>query len=87
MAKHEVKVFSSLEEMSWAAVCAFEDLSRLKAVENKTFSAALSGGRLGCSIKFSEARPSPDAFDGRIFICSRWMNAAFHPTTLTATIG
>jgi 6-phosphogluconolactonase len=44
MVKHEVKVFPSLEEMSWAAVCAFEDLSRLKVMEGKTFSAALSGG-------------------------------------------
>jgi 6-phosphogluconolactonase len=44
MVKHDVKVFPSLEEMSWAAVCAFEDLSRLTAIDNKTFSAALSGG-------------------------------------------
>ena len=44
MVKHDVKVFSNLEEMSWAAACAFEDLSRLKASEGKTFSAALSGG-------------------------------------------
>jgi 6-phosphogluconolactonase len=44
MVKHDVKVFSSLEEMSWAAACAFEDLSRIRAIENKTFSAALSGG-------------------------------------------
>jgi 6-phosphogluconolactonase len=44
MIKREVKVFPSLEEMSWAAVCAFEDLSRLKISEGKTFSAALSGG-------------------------------------------
>ena len=44
MAKHDVKVFSGLGEMSWAAVSTFEDLARLKAIENKTFSAALSGG-------------------------------------------
>jgi 6-phosphogluconolactonase len=44
MVKHDVKVFSSLEDMSWAGACAFEDLSRLKAIEGKTFSAALSGG-------------------------------------------
>jgi 6-phosphogluconolactonase len=44
MVKHDVKVFSSLEEMSWAAACAFEDLARLKVIEGKTFSAALSGG-------------------------------------------
>lgn len=44
MAKQDVKVFSSLGEMSWAAVTAFEGLARLKAIANKTFSAALSGG-------------------------------------------
>ena len=44
MGKHNVRVFSSLEEMSWAGACAFEDLARLKAIEGKTFSAALSGG-------------------------------------------
>jgi 6-phosphogluconolactonase len=44
MVKHDVKVFSSLEDMSWAAACVFEDLSHLKAIEDKTFSAALSGG-------------------------------------------
>ena len=44
MVKHDVKVFSSLEEMSWAAACAFEDLARLKLIEGKSFYAALSGG-------------------------------------------
>ena len=44
MSKHDVKVFSSLEEMSWAAACAFEDLARRKAIAGQTFSAALSGG-------------------------------------------
>jgi 6-phosphogluconolactonase len=67
MVKLDVKVFSSLEEMSWAAACAFEDLSRLKASENKTLSAALSGGltpRLLYQILGSLA------LDGRI----RWNN-------------
>jgi len=44
MVKHDVKVFSNLEEMSWAAACAFEDLARLKLIDGKTFYAALSGG-------------------------------------------
>jgi len=44
MVKNDVKVFSTLEEMSWAAACAFEDLARLKLIEDKTFCAALSGG-------------------------------------------
>ena len=44
MLKNNVRVFSTLEDMSWAAACAFEDLARLKFVEGKTFCAALSGG-------------------------------------------
>jgi 6-phosphogluconolactonase len=44
MVKNDVKVFSTLEDMSWAAACAFEDLARLKFIEGKTFCAALSGG-------------------------------------------
>jgi len=44
MVKNDVKVFSNLEEMSWAAACAFEDLARLSLIEGKTFCAALSGG-------------------------------------------
>jgi 6-phosphogluconolactonase len=44
MVKHDVKVFANLEEMSWTAAAAFEDLSRLKTSQGKIFSAALSGG-------------------------------------------
>jgi len=44
MVKHDLKVFSSLEEMSWEAACAFEDQSRLRVIEGETFTAALSGG-------------------------------------------
>jgi len=44
MVKHDVKVFSTLEDLSWAAAYAFEDLARLKFIEGKTFYAALSGG-------------------------------------------
>jgi 6-phosphogluconolactonase len=44
MVKHDVKVFPTLEEMSWGAACAFEDQSRLKITQGKIFSAALSGG-------------------------------------------
>ena len=44
MLKHNVRAFSSLEDLSWAAACAFEDLARLKFVAGKTFCAALSGG-------------------------------------------
>jgi len=44
MLKHNVRAFSTLEDLSWAAACAFEDLARLKFVAGKTFCAALSGG-------------------------------------------
>jgi len=44
MLKHNVRAFSTLEDLSWAAACAFEDLARLKFVAGKTFYAALSGG-------------------------------------------
>jgi 6-phosphogluconolactonase len=44
MVKQSIRIFPSLEEMSWAAACAFEDLARLKAMEKRMFSAALSGG-------------------------------------------
>jgi 6-phosphogluconolactonase len=42
--KLEVRVFPSLEELSWAAATRFEDLARIKAIDKKIFSAALSGG-------------------------------------------
>lgn len=43
-AKPEVKVFPNLEELSQAAARLFEELANARALENKTFSAALSGG-------------------------------------------
>ena len=88
MVKHGVKVFSSLEEMSWAAACAFEDLSRLKRLEGKSLCAALSGGLTPRLLYQILASP---ALAGRIpwknIQLFRWMNAAFHPTTRIATIG
>jgi 6-phosphogluconolactonase len=44
MVKNNIKVFSKLEDLSWAAACVFEDLARLKFTAGKTFCAALSGG-------------------------------------------
>ena len=44
MAKATVKVFPTLEELSWAAAARFEDLSRINAVDRKNFCVALSGG-------------------------------------------
>ena len=44
MVKNDIKVFSTLEDLSWAAACSFEDLARLKLIQGQTFYAALSGG-------------------------------------------
>jgi len=44
MPKPEIRIFPDLEHLSWAAATRFEQLARIKAVEKKLFSAALSGG-------------------------------------------
>ncbi len=44
MSKPNIRVFSSLEELSWAALTRFEELIGLEAKEKKRFSVALSGG-------------------------------------------
>lgn len=40
----EIRVFDSLQALTWAAATRFEELARVKAVEKKPFSVALSGG-------------------------------------------
>lgn len=67
MPKLEIRVFRDLEELSWAAATQFEDLARIKAIEKKTFSAALSGGSTPRVLY--EILGSP-TFAGRI----RWPN-------------
>jgi 6-phosphogluconolactonase len=67
MAKASVKIFPTLEELSWAAAARFEDLARICAIEKRNFCVALSGGltpRLLYQILGSET------FAGRI----RWDN-------------
>lgn len=44
MPNPEIKVFRDLEHLSWAAATRLEELARIKALEKKTFTAALSGG-------------------------------------------
>jgi len=44
IANREVRVFDNLEALSWAAATRFVDLARVRALEKKPFSAALSGG-------------------------------------------
>lgn len=44
MQKPTVKVFSTLEELSWAAAARFEEFARIHTVKKKVFSVALSGG-------------------------------------------
>jgi 6-phosphogluconolactonase len=67
MPNPEIRIFPSLEELSWAAAKRFEDLARLKYIEKRIFAAALSGG--ATPRRLYEILGSP-AFAGRI----RWQN-------------
>jgi len=40
----EITIFPDLEHLSWAAATRLEELARIKALEKKAFTAALSGG-------------------------------------------
>ncbi len=44
MTKRDIRIFPGLESASWAAATRFEELARIKAIERKPFTAALSGG-------------------------------------------
>jgi 6-phosphogluconolactonase len=44
MSQPEIRVFDGLEPLSWAAATRFEEQARVKAIEKKPFSVALSGG-------------------------------------------
>jgi 6-phosphogluconolactonase len=44
MRKSEIRIFDDLEQLSWAAATQFEQLARIKSIEHKWFTAALSGG-------------------------------------------
>ena len=40
----EIRIFDGLEPLSWAAATRLEEQARVKAIEKKPFSVALSGG-------------------------------------------
>jgi 6-phosphogluconolactonase len=44
MTKPEIRIFDDLEHLSWAAATRFEELARIKVIEKKIFTVALSGG-------------------------------------------
>ena len=44
MTKPEIRVFNDRDQLNWAAASRFEELARVRALEKKTFTAALSGG-------------------------------------------
>jgi 6-phosphogluconolactonase len=67
MPKPEIRIFPDLKHLSWAAATRFEELARIKAIGNKIFTAALSGGSTPRHLY--EILGSP-VFAGRV----RWQN-------------
>ncbi len=67
MSKPEIRIFESLEELSWAAATAFEQLSRIKSIDKKPLTVAVSGGSTPKMLFELLANPG---FQGRI----RWSN-------------
>ncbi len=67
MSQPEIRIFEGLEPLSWAAATRLEEQARIKALEKKTLSVALSGGSTP-KLLF-ELLASP-AFQGRV----RWPN-------------
>ena len=63
----EVRIFDDPEHLTWAAATQFEQLARIKAIEKKPFTAALSGGSTPKPLY--ELLGSP-TFAGRV----RWQN-------------
>src|SRR5208283_1621810 len=63
----EVRIFDGLEPLSWAAATRFEEQARVKAIEKKPFSVALSGGSTPKLLFELLATPT---FQGRV----RWPN-------------
>jgi 6-phosphogluconolactonase len=66
----QVRVFDGLEQLIWAAATHFEQLARIKTIEKKPFSVALSGG--STPKPFYELLGSA-TFAGRV----RWPNVHF----------
>ena len=63
----EVRIFDGLEPLSWAAATHLEEQARVKAIEKKPFSVALSGGSTPKLLFELLASPT---FQGRV----RWPN-------------
>ena len=63
----EIRIFDGLEPLSWAAATRLEEQARVKAIEKKPFSVALSGGSTPKLLFELLASPT---FQGRV----RWSN-------------
>lgn len=63
----EIRIFDDLEQLSWAAATRFEEQARVKVIEKKPFSVALSGGSTPKLLFELLASPG---FQGRV----RWAN-------------
>lgn len=63
----EIRIFDDLEQLSWAAATCFEEQARVKLIEKKPFSAAISGGSTPKPLYELLASPT---FAGRV----RWRN-------------
>jgi 6-phosphogluconolactonase len=66
----EIRIFEGLEPLSWAAATRLEEQARVKAIEKKPFSVALSGGSTPKLLYELLASPT---FAGRV----RWPNLHF----------
>jgi len=66
----EIRIFEGLEPLSWAAATRLEELARVKLIEKKPFSVALSGGSTPKLLFELLASPT---FQGRL----RWRNIQF----------
>jgi 6-phosphogluconolactonase len=67
MTKPEIRIFEGLEPLSWAAATRLEEQARIKAIEKKALSVAVSGGSTPKLLFELLASPG---FQGRI----RWSN-------------
>jgi 6-phosphogluconolactonase len=67
MSKPEIRILENLEELSWAAATTFEQLSRIKSIDKKPLTMAVSGGSTPKELFELLANPG---FQGRI----RWSN-------------
>jgi len=67
MSNPEIRIFENLQDLSWAAATRLEEQARVKVIEKKPFSVALSGGSTPKLLFELLASPT---FQGRV----RWSN-------------